>query len=73
MSLKFGQIQPRTEELAALEHLKKFPYTYYGENDIIMFSLLFLIGSFSLLQVTRTYIKPWMSSNVGLIPPLTKK
>ena len=32
---------------------------------------LFLIGSFSFLQVTRTTIKAWMSSNFGGIPPLT--
>ena len=32
---------------------------------------LFLIGSFSFLQVTRTTIKAWMSSNFGRIPPLT--
>ena len=32
---------------------------------------LFLIGSFSFLQVTRTTIKAWMSSNFGEIPPLT--
>ena len=36
-----------------------------------MFSLLFLIGSFSYLQVKRTYIKAYMSLNFGQIPPLT--
>ena len=35
--------------------------------------LLFLIGSFSFLQVTRTTIKAWMSSNFGGIPPLTSE
>ena len=34
---------------------------------------LFLIGSFSFLQVTRTTIKAWMSSNFGGIPPLTSE
>ena len=34
---------------------------------------LFLIGSFSFLQVTRTIIKAWMSSNFGRIPPLTSE
>ena len=34
---------------------------------------LFLIGSFSFLQVTRTTIKAWMSSNLGGIPPLTSE
>ena len=31
-SSKFGQIGPRTEELAALGRLKKSPYTYNGSN-----------------------------------------
>ena len=34
---------------------------------------LFLIGSFSFLQVTRTTIKAWMSSNFGGIPSLTSE
>ena len=32
---------------------------------------MFLIGSFSYLQVMRTCIKAWMSLNLGQIPPLT--
>ena len=32
MSSKFGQIGPRTAELAALERLEKSPYTYNGRN-----------------------------------------
>ena len=39
-----------------------------------MFSRLFLIGSFSYLQVMRTYIQAYMSLNClnfGQIPPLT--
>ena len=71
MSSKFGQIRPQTTELAALERWKKFPYTYNGENYVITFSRLFLIGSFSYLQVRRTCIKAWMSLNLGQIPPLT--
>ena len=53
---KFGQIGPRTVELAALERMKKIPYTYNGENDVITFSPLFLIGSFSYFQVMRKCI-----------------
>ena len=34
---------------------------------------LSLIGSFSFLQVTKTTIKAWMSSNFGGIPPLTSE
>ena len=36
-----------------------------------MFSRLFLIGSFSYLQVLRKYIKAYTSLNFGQIPPLT--
>ena len=64
-SSNFGQIRPKTAELAALERLKKFPYTYNGENLVSTLALSFLIGSSSFLQVTRTTIKAWMSSNLG--------
>ena len=57
MSSKFGPIRPRTTELAALERMKKIPLTYNGENDVIIFSPLFLIGSFSYFQVMRTCIR----------------
>ena len=60
-SSKFGHIGPRTVELAALERLEKSPYTYNGENNVIIFSPLFLIGFFSYLQVMRTCIRAWMS------------
>ena len=41
---------------------KKYPYrSYYGENCVSTFSLLFLIGSFWYFHVTRTSIKAWMS------------
>ena len=70
MSSKFGEIRPWTTELAALEHLKKIPYTYNGENDVITFIPLSFIGSFSYLQTTRTCIKAWMSSKFGQIRPL---
>ena len=70
-SLNFSQIRPRTAELAALERLKKFPLTYNGEHLVSTFS--FLIGSSSFLQVTRTTIKAWMSSNLGRIPLLTSE
>ena len=73
MNSNFRQIGPPTTELAALERQKKFPYTYNGENNVITFSQLFLIGSFSYLQVTRTYIKAWMSLDFRQIPPLTRE
>ena len=47
------------------------PVTYNRENYIITFSRLFLIGSFSYLQVMRTCIKAWMCLNLGQIPLLT--
>ena len=39
--------------------------------SIITFSQLFLIRSFSYLQVIRTCIKAWMSLTFGQILPLT--
>ena len=69
MSSKFGEIRPWTTKLAALECLKKIPYTYNGENDIT-FSPLNFIRSFSYLQAMRTCIKAWMSSKFGQIRPL---
>ena len=68
-------IRPQTAELAALEVLKKFPYTctYNGESLVSTLEPLFFIGSFSFLQVTRTTIKAWMSSNFSGIPPLTSE
>ena len=70
MSSNLGPIQPGTE-LAALEGLKKCPYTYNGENLVSTPEPSFLIGSSSFLHVMMTTIKAWMSSNFGIIPPLT--
>ena len=53
-SSKFGQIGPRTAELAALERLENFPKTYNGRNLVNTQVLSFLIGSSSFLQVSRT-------------------
>ena len=64
-SSKFGQIGPRTAELAALERLEKSPYTYNGRNLVNNLAPSFLIGSSSFLQVSRTCMKAWMSSNLG--------
>ena len=36
-SSKFSQIGPLTAELAALERLKKSPYTYNGKNGVATF------------------------------------
>ena len=57
MSSKFGGIRPWTTELAALERMKKIPYTYNGENNVITISQLFWIVSFSYFQVMRTCIR----------------
>ena len=57
--------------LAALERLKNFLLFYNGENLVSTLAPSFLPGSSSFLQVTRTTIKAWMSSNLGRIPPLT--
>ena len=69
-SSNFGLIGPPTAELAALERLKKYPYAYNGKNDVSTFSRLFLIGSFSYLQVMITYMRAWMSLKYCQIQPL---
>ena len=66
-SSKFGQIRLLTAELAALELLKKSTKAYNGKNGVATFPHLFLIKSFSYLQVTMIYIRAWMSSKVGQI------
>ena len=65
MSSNFSQIPPSTLELPALEHLKLM---YNVVNTVVP---LFMIGSFSFLQVTRTTIKSWMSLKFGQIGPWT--
>ena len=62
MSSKFGQIRPRTTELAALECLK---------IDVATFSWLFFIRSFSYVQVMITCMRAWRSSKFGQIRPPT--
>ena len=69
-SSNFGLLGPLAAELAALERLKKSPLAYNGKNDVSTFSRLFLIGSFSYLQVMITYTRAWMSLKFGQIPPL---
>ena len=53
---------------------EKIPILIFGggeKNFVETLEPVFLIRSFSLLQATRTTIKPWMSSDFGGIPPLT--
>ena len=69
MSSNFGQIGPLTTELAALERLNNFPWTYNGKM-VSMLAHSFLIKSSSKLLVTRTYIKARSSSILGRIRPL---
>ena len=49
---------------------EKSPQAYNGKNDVSTFSRLFLIGSFSYLQVMITYMRAWMSLKFGQIQPL---
>ena len=59
MSLKFGQIQPSSAELAAIERLKKkSPHTYNGKNCVATFSqqLSYLNRPISYLQVVMKHI-----------------
>ena len=56
--------------------MQNFFYWVYKSLDEFEFGqnlTSFLIGSSSFLQVTRTTIKAWMSSNFGGIPPLTSE
>ena len=64
-SSKFDQIRPWTAEVAALERLEKSSLTYNGRNLVNTLAPSFLIGSSSFLQVSRTCMKAWMSSNLG--------
>ena len=65
-SSNFGLIGPPTAEL----RLKKNSKVYIGKNDVSTFSRLFLIRSFSYLQVMITYMRAWMSLKFGQIRPL---
>ena len=71
-SSKFGQIEPKTAELAALERLEKSQYTYNGRNLVNTLATSFLNRSSSFLQVTRTCMKAWMSSISARYHPNTR-
>ena len=66
MSSNFNQIRPLNAELLALEHLKKSMF-----NVVNTLAPSFLIGSFSFLQVTRTFMISRTSSKFGQIGPRT--
>ena len=57
MGWKFSKIRLGSMELAALERLKNFPYTYNERNEVSTLVRSFLDGPSSFLQVTRTTIK----------------
>ena len=61
----------RLDQNSGVHGNRKVPLTYNGENGVSTFSWLLLIRSFLYLQVTRTCIKSWTSSNFGQIGPLT--
>ena len=69
-SSNFGLLGPLAVELAALERLKNSHRLIMGKNDVSTFSQLFLIGSFSYLQVMIKYMRAWMSLKFGQIQPL---
>ena len=69
-SSNFGQIGPLTTELAALERLKYFHKTLWG-NAVSMLARSFLIESSSKLLVTRTGIKARMCLISGRITEIT--
>ena len=51
----------RLDQNSGFHGNRKPPLTYNGENDITIFSRLFLIRSFLYLQVMMTCIKSWTS------------
>ena len=63
----------RLDQNSGVHGNRKPPLTYNGENGVSTFSRLLLIWSFLYLQVTRTCMKSWTSSNFGQIGPLTKE
>ena len=71
MGSKFSKIKYEPMELAALECLKKSPYTHNGNNVVSTLVLSFLDGSSSFLQVSRTPIKALMSLIFGHTRPPT--
>ena len=73
MGSKFGLIRPWTLGLAALERLKKSPYTYNGRNVVTTLVLSNLNRSYSFLQIRRTTIKARMSLNFVEIPSPIKE
>ena len=48
------EIRLPTAELAAIEHLKKSPYTHNGRIFVATLAALFLVGFSVFLLVTRT-------------------
>ena len=71
MSSKFGKIRPWTAELAALERLKKSPWTYHGKDVLNASAPSFRMGSSSFLQATRSAIRSRMSSKFSEFRPWT--
>ena len=61
----------RLDQNSAFHGNRRPPLTYNGENDVSIFSRLFLIRSFLYWQVTRTCIKSRTGSNFGQIGPFT--
>ena len=61
----------RMDRNSSVHGNRKPPLTYNGENGVSTFSQLLFTWSFLYLQVTRTCIKSWTSSNFDQIGPLT--
>ena len=68
-SSKFGPIRLGTAELAALELLKKIPYTYNGENLVSTLAHSFLIGSSSFLPVIEFEFRQNSAADFGVSCP----
>ena len=71
MSSKFRKIRPWTAELAALERLKKSPWTYHGKDVLNAPAPSFRMGSYSFWQATRSVIRSRISSKFSEFRPWT--
>ena len=68
MHKSLGEFEIRTDPTTGFHGNR---YFYNLENGVATFSRLFLIGSFSYLQVMMTYIRAWMSLKFSQIRPRT--
>ena len=67
MHLSLDEFEIRPDQTTGFHGNRK---CYNFKNSVATFSRLFLMGSFSYLQVMMTYMRAWMSSKFCQIRPL---